>query len=103
MRRAAAAVLATAPRAVLIGSDAPTVTAEAIRAAFGALRRARVVIGPSVDGGYYLLGVRAPLPPIFTRMAWGSARVLARTLAVLRAARITPAVLPCWYDVDTPA
>jgi rSAM/selenodomain-associated transferase 1 len=103
MRRAASAVLATAPRAVLIGSDAPTVGVEAIRGAFGALRRARVVIGPSIDGGYYLLGVRAPLPPIFARMPWGSARVLARTLAALRGARITPAILPCWYDVDTPA
>jgi rSAM/selenodomain-associated transferase 1 len=103
MRRAAAAVLATAPRAVLIGSDAPTVGVEAIRSAFGALRRARVVVGPSIDGGYYLLGVRPPLPPIFARMPWGSARVFARTLAALHRARIAPAVQPCWYDVDTPA
>jgi rSAM/selenodomain-associated transferase 1 len=103
MRRAAAAVLETATRAVLIGSDAPTVPAASIGAAFRALAHARVAIGPSLDGGYYLLGVRSPLPPIFSRMPWGTPAVLARTLRRLRRARITPALVPCWYDVDTPA
>jgi rSAM/selenodomain-associated transferase 1 len=103
MRRIAGAALERAARVVLVGSDAPTLPPERVSAAFRALRTARVVIGPSLDGGYYLLGLRAPLPPIFTRMPWGGAGVLARTLRRLRAARVRPALLPCWYDVDTPA
>ena len=103
MRRVAAAALAGAARVVLIGSDVPTLAPEQVAAAFRALRRHRVVLGPSLDGGYYLLGLRAPLPDIFARMPWGGERVLARTLRRLRAARVTFALLPCWYDVDTPA
>lgn len=103
MRRVAAAALATATRVVVIGSDAPTLGPVRVAEAFRALRRRRVVLGPSLDGGYYLLGLRAPMPDVFTRIPWGSARVLARTLGRLRAEGVTPALLPCWYDVDTPA
>jgi len=103
MRRLAAAGLRDARRVVLIGSDAPTLPAELVAAAFRALARAPVVLGPSLDGGYYLLGLRAPVPDVFTRMPWGGDRVLARTLARLRRAGVTPALLPCWYDVDTGA
>ena len=103
MRRIAAAALVASDRVVLIGSDAPTLPVAHVTAGLRALRRARVVLGPSLDGGYYLVGFRAPLPDVFTRMPWGGASVLARTLTRLRRARITPAVLPAWYDVDTPA
>jgi rSAM/selenodomain-associated transferase 1 len=101
MRRVAAAALVSAPRVVLLGSDAPTLPTAHVRAAVRALARARVVLGPSLDGGYHLLGVRAPLPDVFGRMRWSTDRVLARTLARLRRARIAPALVPCWYDVDT--
>ena len=103
MRRLATAVLAVSDRVVLIGSDAPTLPVEHVTAGLRALGRARVVLGPSLDGGYYLIGFRGPPPDVFTRMPWGGPRVLARTLARLRRTRITPAVLPAWYDVDTPS
>jgi hypothetical protein len=103
MRRVAATALARAPRVVLIGSDAPTLPVTYVADAFRALRTWRVVLGPSVDGGYYLLGLRAPVPDVFTRMPWGSAEVLRRTLRRLAARAVRPALLPCWYDVDTPA
>lgn len=103
MRRVAAAALAASERVVLIGSDAPTLPVEHVTAGLRALGRARVVLGPSLDGGYYLIGFRGSPPDVFTRMPWGQASVLARTLARLRRAQITPAVLPAWYDVDTPA
>jgi len=72
-----------------------------VTAALHALARARIVVGPSLDGGYNLLGVRAPLPDLFSRIPWKSDRVLAATLARLERAKIAPVVLPCWYDVDT--
>lgn len=103
MRRVAQAALAVAPRVVLIGSDLPTLPTSHVIAAIGALARARVVLGPSLDGGYYLLGMRAPLPDVFRRMPWSTDRVLARTRARLARAGITPTLLPCWYDVDTAA
>jgi hypothetical protein len=109
---------------VLLGSDAPTLPVEHVTAALRVLGAraaappatparvvlgspratpARVVLGPSLDGGYHLLGLRAPVPDVFTRMPWSSDRVLTRTLARLRRARIAPTLLPIWYDVDTPA
>ncbi len=103
MRAAAGAALERAARVVVIGSDSPTLAPARVREAFRALRRKRVVLGPSLDGGYYLLGVRAPLPNVFARMPWGTERVLDLTLKRLRTASLTPALLPCWYDVDTPA
>ncbi len=59
------------------------------------------MVGPTLDGRYNLLGVRAPLPDLFSRIPWKSGQVLARTLARLARARIAPVVLPCWYDVNT--
>ena len=112
MRRVATTALASAPRVVLLGSDAPTLPVEHVTAALRLLapgragrhgNRRRVVLGPSLDGGYHLLGLRPPVPDIFGRMPWSSEHVLARTLARLRRARIVPELLPWWYDVDTPA
>jgi len=103
MRRVLAAGLAGARRVVLIGSDAPTLPPAYVRRAFTALATRPVVLGPSLDGGYYLVGVRPPLPPIFSRMRWSDAGVLARTVRRLDRAGIPFALLPSWYDVDTPA
>ena len=102
MRRVAEAALTRAERVVLIGSDLPTLPPAVVADGFRALRTARVVLGPSLDGGYYLLGFRGRPPAIFTRMPWGSERVLGRTLGRLRAERVRHALLRCWYDVDTP-
>jgi uncharacterized protein len=59
--------------AVLIGSDLPDLPDRHISsAAFAALRDAQVCLGPATDGGFYLLGLREPLPPdIFDGVVWG--------------------------------
>jgi rSAM/selenodomain-associated transferase 1 len=103
MRRVAETALRRVRHVVLIGSDLPTLPIAHVTAAFRALARARVVLGPSLDGGYYLLGLRAPVADVFTRIPWSTERVLARTLVRLARARVRPRLLPCWYDVDTPA
>jgi rSAM/selenodomain-associated transferase 1 len=101
LKRLATMALESVPRVVLLGSDAPTLPVSHVTAALHALAHARVVVGPSLDGGYNLLGVRAPLPDLFSRIPWKSERVLAATLSRLARAKISPVVLPCWYDVDT--
>jgi glycosyltransferase A (GT-A) superfamily protein (DUF2064 family) len=65
-----------------------------------ALRRNRVVIAPSLDGGYYAVGVRGAMPPIFTGIRWGSRHVFDSTIERLERAGIPYTLGPAWYDVD---
>lgn len=97
MRRAAA----EAP-AILVGADVPDLEARHLIAAAEALTRSPVVIGPAVDGGYYLIGVREPMPWLFAPMAWGTDVVRAETLARLAKRGIEPAMLEPLSDLDTP-
>ena len=87
---------------VLIGADSPTLPVEFVERAFADLERADVVLGPAADGGYYLVGCGPARPPLFDAVAWGGASVLADTVAALADPRWRLAVLPPWYDVDTP-
>lgn len=90
-------------RIVIIGTDHPTLPSAFIEQAFAALQeRLSVVIGPSEDGGYYLLGLNELYPQLFRDMTYSHSAVFSETLARVQetAARLT--VLPCWYDVDTP-
>ena len=61
--------------ALLIGTDTPSLPAAMLLDSLEALRRDPVVIAPSLDGGYYAVGVRGPMPPIFTGIRWGSRSV----------------------------
>lgn len=92
---------AGAERAVLIGTDLPTLPVKIIEEAFRLLRRADVVLGPACDGGYYLIGVSRRVPPIFDGIAWGKPSVLETTLARITALKLRGRLLPFWYDVDT--
>jgi rSAM/selenodomain-associated transferase 1 len=91
-----------ARRVVVVGSDSPTLPIVYVEEAFDLLERVDVVLGPATDGGYYLLGCGSRLPPIFDGVAWSSDRVLAQTVARLSDPAWRLAVLPPWYDVDTP-
>lgn len=93
-------LLSDADRAVIIGSDSPDLPAQYIRRAFQKLKHKDVALGPATDGGYYLVGLRAPAPGLFEGVEWSGERVLARTLANVEAARRSLAMLPMWYDVD---
>jgi len=86
----------------LINSDSPTLPREILGTAVSLLAQDgdRVVLGPSQDGGYYLIGLKRPHRSLFDRIAWSTADVLANTTE--RAAEIDLPVelLPTWYDVD---
>jgi rSAM/selenodomain-associated transferase 1 len=86
--------------ALLIGTDTPSLPLVLLEKSIRALRRNRVVIAPSLDGGYYAVGVRGAMPPIFTAIRWGSGGVFEATIQGLRRARIRYALGPAWYDVD---
>jgi len=90
-------------RTVVIGSDCPGITPPLVRKAFAALDRHDVVIGPAADGGYYLLGMRAPQAEIFRGIDWGSASVFAQTIRRCRSAGVRVATLDMLVDVDEPA
>ncbi len=99
------AVGAGCGRVVLLGSDSPSLPAPSIDEALHRLRAADVVIGPSVDGGYYLIGLRAEALPaaavVFQGIEWGTGRVLEQTLAALPG-ELRLSLMPPWYDVDLP-
>ena len=86
--------------ALLIGTDTPSLPLGLLEKSILALRRSRVVIAPSLDGGYYAVGVRGAMPPIFTAIRWGSGAVFDATIRRLKRARIRYALGPAWYDVD---
>ncbi|MBS3784887.1 MAG: TIGR04282 family arsenosugar biosynthesis glycosyltransferase [Anaerolineae bacterium] len=97
------AFVAGARSVVVTASDIPDIDAPLIRRAFWTLEEAQGVIGPCPDGGYYLLGLRAPGAPLFDGVSWGSDRVLAQTEVLARAAGLTLVHLPERMDVDTAA
>lgn len=91
-----------ATRVVVIGSDAPTLDPSFILGAFLALDGRDVVLGPANDGGYYLVGCRHAVPPIFEAIDWSTPDVLSQTIDRLDGTGLSLSVLPPWYGVDTP-
>ena len=90
-------------RAVVIGTDHPTLPTPFIQQAFESLGEPSAIsIGPSEDGGYYLLGMNAVYPALFAEMDYSHARVFADTLDRVQQTGARLTVLPRWYDVDTP-
>jgi rSAM/selenodomain-associated transferase 1 len=89
---------------VLIGSDNPGLPDAYVARAFAALAEAPVVLGPAEDGGWYLMGLRAPQPTLFHRgIAWSTEIVADQTRAAAKAAGLALAEVPPWYDIDTAA
>jgi rSAM/selenodomain-associated transferase 1 len=87
-------------RVVIIGADSPTLPTAYIKQALQSQKK--VVIGPSTDGGYYLIGMQSKVTDIFEGVHWGSDQVLSETLGVLKGQRSEAELLPVWYDVDLP-
>lgn len=104
LKRAFAEAFASgARRVVIIGSDCPEVTVDDIRGAWKKLDASDVVLGPATDGGYWLVGLRAPQPALFNDIAWSMSSVLSETLQRCRAAGLSVQMLRELIDVDTEA
>ncbi len=87
-------------RVVIIGADSPTLPIKYIELAFNSERD--IVLGPSTDGGYYLIGMKEKFLSVFEGIDWGTERVLEQTLHWVRQIKATFELLPVWYDVDFP-
>jgi uncharacterized protein len=87
----------------IIGSDAPDLPLSYIQEAYRLLagQQTDIVFGPSMDGGYYLLGLRRVWPQLFADIPWSSADVLEKSLAAALDSGLTVAQLPEWQDIDT--
>ena len=89
-----------ADKAVVIGTDCPQITTQTIVKAFEKLEKSEVVIGPSYDGGYYLLGLRRLIPELFYDIDWSTNLVLDQTMKRLRYNDIKSEFLEMLRDVD---
>jgi uncharacterized protein len=92
-------------KVVAIGSDLPDLPDDFLRRAFAQLESSDAVLGPSSDGGYYLIGFSREsfLPETFENIAWSRDGVFEQTLCVLKRHGRTTSLLPVWHDVDTAA
>ena len=102
MQRAFAEAFAEGARTVvLIGSDCPAITREDIHDAWARLKQHDLVVGPAVDGGYWLIGLRAPRTELFNGMPWSTENVLGETLRRARAMNLSVDLLRILADIDT--
>lgn len=94
--------LSGADKILITGSDSPQLHPSIFRAALELLDRKRVVLGPTFDGGYYIIGLRNPCPEIFNGINWGSSNVYRETAEILERNEVNWQELELSYDVDTP-
>jgi rSAM/selenodomain-associated transferase 1 len=88
---------------VLIGSDLPPIPLQTFSAAYASLGAGRdIVLGPSEDGGYYLVGISRLVADIFEGIHWSRSDVLDRTLEKINRASLSYEILAPWRDIDTP-
>lgn len=88
-------------KVVIIGSDCAELTGDIIEEAFKSLDESEVVIGPSEDGGYYLLGMRSFCGDLFADIEWGTPTVYKHTINRIKERNLSLYLLPTLNDIDT--
>ncbi len=86
---------------VLIGTDCYELSSDTLNQAFNALERSDAVIGPAIDGGFYLIGVNMLLPELFLNRQWSTPEVCRETIEVLQRFAIPYELLTALSDIDT--
>jgi rSAM/selenodomain-associated transferase 1 len=89
-------------RVIIVGTDIPGLTGDLVKTAFEALMKNDLVLGPAKDGGYYLIGLRRPIPQLFGEIPWGTGEVLAVTLKIADGLKLQTFLLEPLDDVDRP-
>lgn len=85
---------------LVLGSDLPQLASSDVQQALRALQHKPLVLGPALDGGYWLVGLRQPAPTLFAGIDWGGPQVLAQTLAAAGRLGLAPALLADQGDLD---
>lgn len=88
--------------AVIIGTDCPRINEDVLRRALELLQQRELVLGPALDGGYYLIGLNRPCTQLFHGIAWGTESVLEETLRAAAAAGLAAGLLKPLPDIDRP-
>ena len=86
---------------LIVGTDIPGITVSLITTAFKSLQDHDIVLGPTVDGGYYLIGLRSPVPELFEHIPWSTDKVLSLTREKTQALDLSVKILPRLRDLDT--
>ena len=86
---------------IALGGDSPDLPEEYIINSFAQLDRHQSCIGPTEDGGYYLIGMSKFMPELFQNITWSTSTVFAETREIIHSLKISCHVLPEWYDIDT--
>lgn len=102
MERILTRALVRYPFAIIIGTDLPGLPRERLDAARDALRASDAVLGPTDDGGFYLIGLRRCPQGLLADVPWSAPDTFACTLDRLRSAQLSATVIPPWFDVDDP-
>jgi uncharacterized protein len=89
-------------KALALNSDGPDLPLAYLQKAIQLLDQADIVLGPCLDGGYYLVGMRQLYGGIFRDIAWSTEKVFAQTLGRAVELNLTVALTPPWYDIDIP-
>jgi rSAM/selenodomain-associated transferase 1 len=88
-------------RVLIVGTDAPTLPLEQYKQAVTLLDTHDLVLGPALDGGYYLIGLTRPIPNLFTGIPWSTDQVLKLTQEKAGQLGLKSALLAPWRDIDT--
>ena len=94
-------MLAKYDAAIVIGSDCPYISSVHIDEAYQALVTNDLVLGPTTDGGYYLIGLKKPIPELFVNINWSTETVFEETIAVASQLDLNYHLLPELTDIDT--
>ena len=94
-------VLQIHSKAIIIGSDCPYITSLLLNQAFNLLTTKDIIIGPAVDGGYYLLGMKSNIDSVFKSMPWSESSLYEKTIEKLNQLNFTHSSLIQLEDIDT--
>jgi rSAM/selenodomain-associated transferase 1 len=87
---------------IVIGTDSPWMGTECLRTAFTSLAQHDLVLGPTDDGGYFLLGLSKFVPQVFRGISWSTEKVCTQTLRMARRAKLSTKLFANEFDLDRP-
>jgi uncharacterized protein len=91
-----------AEQVIIIGTDCPDLNSQILTTAFEQLEVFQIVLGPALDGGYYLIGLKQPIAELFTNIHWGTAQVFAKTVEIAQNLNLSIGYLQALADIDRP-